>query len=144
MHENKAGPFPLIQNKSILWTARFGMAMEKDFSWEDDLMTKSYQRQESHLSRYKIYNVLPSLNNKLCQDFLKSTAKTMGNPWRAPRPSAEVLSISRMWWVRWPACAIKSVSTVQSESVLDEKFAHLPEALAVVNLYNRTRNSHQR
>ena len=27
--------------------------------------------------------------------------------------------------------------------VLDEKFAHLPEALAVVNLYNRTRNSHQ-
>ena len=28
------------------------MAREQDFSWDDDLMTKSYQRQESHLTRY--------------------------------------------------------------------------------------------
>ena len=50
------------------------MAMEKDFSWEDDLMTKSYQRQESHLSRYTISNVLPpSLN-------IKYFAKTFSNP----------------------------------------------------------------
>ena len=26
--------------------------MEEDFSWEDDLMTKSYKRQESHLAKY--------------------------------------------------------------------------------------------
>ncbi|XP_023347289.1 uncharacterized protein LOC111716104 [Eurytemora carolleeae] len=27
------------------------MAVEKDFNWEDDLMTKSFQRQSSHLSK---------------------------------------------------------------------------------------------
>ena len=30
------------------------MARERDFSWDDDLMTKSYKRQESHLKRYKV------------------------------------------------------------------------------------------
>ena len=35
------------------------MATEEDFTWEDDLMTKSYQRQESHLAKQelKIYQI---------------------------------------------------------------------------------------
>lgn len=59
--------------RKIPFWSRFRMAMEKDFTWEDDLMTKSYQRQESHLSRYTISNVLPSLN-------IKYFAKTFSNP----------------------------------------------------------------
>ena len=51
--------------------------MEEDFSWEDDLMTKSYKRQESHLAKYNFcfkkcdYLLLrASFDGKLEQDFI--------------------------------------------------------------------------
>ena len=44
------------------------MAKEKDFTWEDDLMTNSFQRQESHLKRYGMCSKVLFYLNPIIKD----------------------------------------------------------------------------
>jgi hypothetical protein len=46
--ENENEDFLGLRN--LEWSSS-GMAKEEDFSWEDDLMTRSLQRQTSHLAK---------------------------------------------------------------------------------------------
>ncbi len=39
------------RNFIFFFTEAVGMAKEEDFTWDDDLMTRSLQRQNSHLAK---------------------------------------------------------------------------------------------
>jgi len=62
------------------------MATEKDFSWEDDLMTKSYQRQESHLAKLSLVHgkdygkpVAGSASEKRSQEYQRNVVEEVAS-----------------------------------------------------------------
>ena len=92
--------------------------MEEQFNWEDDLMTKSFQRQESHLARWT-YFVKPRFNESIqTPDWRRLTEPPMASQCLGQHLRHGVWPTKEVSLRKWSISVIKSLSLDTGKTML--------------------------